>query len=449
MREIITISVGQCGNQIGQAFWKTIAQEHQLTNDGQCLSNNSILKDNLNVYFNETSQRYIPRAILVDLESGVLDNIRQSNIGKLFKPDNYSNAYASAGNNWGAGFYTAGAEQADEVVDLIRRESEQAESIQGFQFIHSLGGGSGSGFGTLLISKMKEEFSDKMLSTFSVFPSPKTSDVVVEPYNATLSIHQLIENTEEVFTIDNEALFDICTKQLKISNPSFDDLNQLVADVMSGVTSSLRFPGQLNSDLRKLAVNLVPFPRLHFFLTSNVPITSNLSSNYQQLTVSELTNQMFSKKNVFAACDPSQGKYLAASAIFRGENISTREVDTQMALIQSKFSNYFVPWIPNNIKSSICNVAPKKELPISGTFIANTTAIQEVFKRIAHQFHQMFKKKAFIYSYIDQGMDEMEFTEAEANLNDLINEYIQYQEATIEDDYGGNGDENVEEQMEP
>jgi tubulin beta len=96
-----------------------------------------------------------------------------------------------------------------------------------------------------------------MMATFSVVPSPKVSDTVVEPYNATLSVHQLVENSDATFCIDNEALYDICKGTLKLSNPSYGDLNHLVSTVMSGVSTSLRFPGQLNSDLRKMAVNLV------------------------------------------------------------------------------------------------------------------------------------------------------------------------------------------------
>lgn len=90
----------------------------------------------------------------------------------------------------------------------------------GFQVCHSLGGGTGSGMGTLLISKIREEYPDRMMLTFSVFPSPKVSDTVVEPYNATLSVHQLVENADECMVLDNEALYDICFRTLKLATPS-------------------------------------------------------------------------------------------------------------------------------------------------------------------------------------------------------------------------------------
>jgi len=118
------------------------------------------------------------------------------------------------------------------------------------------------------------------MSTYSVIPSPKVSDTVVEPYNATLSVHQLVENADQCFALDNEALYDICFRTLKLENPSYNDLNHLIANAITGTTCSLRFPGQLNCDLRKLAVNMVPFPRLHFFLVGFAPLTSVNAEKY-------------------------------------------------------------------------------------------------------------------------------------------------------------------------
>merc|ERR1712149_145274 len=151
-------------------------------------------------------------------------------------------------------------------LDETRKEVENCDCPQGFQICHSLGGGTGSGMGTLTLLKLRDAYPDRIMCTFSVYPSPKVSDTVVEPYNATLSVHQLVENADEVMVIDNEALYDICFRTLKLTTPTYGDLNHLVSAAMSGITCCLRFPGQLNSDLRKLAMNLIPFPRLHFFM---------------------------------------------------------------------------------------------------------------------------------------------------------------------------------------
>lgn len=130
-----------------------------------------------------------------------------------------------------------------------------------------------------------------------------------------------------------------------------------------------------------------------------------------------------------------------------------KEVDEQMLNVQNKNSSYFVEWIPNNVKTAVCDIPPRG-LKMSATFIGNSTAIQvwdiwvvsllikyfenfhasqELFKRISEQFTAMFRRKAFLHWYTGEGMDEMEFTEAESNMNDLVSEYQQYQEATAEE----------------
>jgi len=171
-----------------------------------------------------------------------------------------------------------------------------------------------------------------------LFPSPKVSDTVVEPYNATLSVHQLVENADVVQVVDNEALYDICFRTLKLTTPTYGDLNHLVCAAISGVTTCIRFPGQLNSDLRKMAVNLIPFPRLHFFMIGFSPLTSRGSQQYRALTVPELTQQAFDAKNMMCAADPRHGRYLTSSLVFRGR-MSTKEVDEQMLNVQNKNSS--------------------------------------------------------------------------------------------------------------
>ena len=80
---------------------------------------------------------------------------------------------SGAGNNWAKGHYTEGAELIDQTLDQLRKEAEGCDCLQGFQLTHSLGGGTGSGMGTLLNSKIREEYPDRMMVTFSIFPSPK------------------------------------------------------------------------------------------------------------------------------------------------------------------------------------------------------------------------------------------------------------------------------------
>ena len=244
--------------------------------------------------------KYVPRAILVDLEPGTMDSVRSGPFGQIFRPDNFVFGQSGAGNNWAKGHYTEGAELVDSVLDVVRKEAESCDCLQGFQLTHSLGGGTGSGMGTLMISKIREEYPDRsvividlnvlclfcsavtfikqpcfcrIMNTFSVVPSPKVSDTVVEPYNATLSVHQLVENTDETYCIDNEALYDICFRTLKLTTPTYGDLNHLVSATMSGVTTCLRFPGMFYL-IKLFFMSLLLNPKVIYCLTLFMVATS-------------------------------------------------------------------------------------------------------------------------------------------------------------------------------
>jgi tubulin beta len=512
-------TVGQCGISTGSNFWRVLLDEHGISTVGTIKDdngsniNNSEQLHGINVMFREggestNRQQYIPRALFFDLDPGSVDRLRASSLGRLFSPDNIANGNAGAGNNWAMGHYTNGAEMMEAILDATRLEVEKCDCFQGFQFTHSIGGGSGGGMGTLLISKLREEFPDRIISAYSVVPSPKVSDTAVEPYNAVLTWHQLTENCDACFTIDNEALFDICYRSLAIPKPNFSDLNLLISSVMSGVTCCLRYPSLLNSDLRKLAVNLVPFPRLHFFISSFAPIKSrdgmvlhtrpptpeldatasvgtgdigsntlvgaaaadsssgdissdgvavssgNTASNIIPCVsyVSQLTQDLFSSKSMLCAADPRHGRYLSCSVTYRGWQLSSKEIDHEVSNMIDRNSQHFVEWIPNNCKTSLCNVGMKQPVTSSTSrsssastssvrttsyLVGNTTALQEMCSRLSSQFSALFRRKAFLHHYTGEGMDEMEYTEAESNINDLITEYQQYQDAQIDDDNDG------------
>lgn len=432
MREIIHLQLGACGNHIGTKFWEVICDEHGVDPLGRYHGESDLQLERINVYFDEaTGGRFVPRALLVDMEPGPLDQVRGGPFGHVFSPENFVSGRAGCSNNWAKGFFTDGAEYSNMVFEKARRMAESCDLIQGFQITHALGGGTGSGMGCLLLQQLRDEFGDRMLCTFSVIPSPRVSDVVVEPYNAVLTLKHLVYLADHVYMLDNEALLDLCQRSLKLSTPTYGDMNHLISCVMSGVTTSFRFPGQLNGDLRKLAVNMVPFPRLHFFVPGFVPLTSRGNQPYRAITVPDLTRQMWDANNMMCALDPRNGRYLTAAAIFRGR-LSTKEVDEQMANIQTKNSRYFVEWIPNNVKTVMCDIPPRG-LKMSATFLGNTTAMQEVVKRTVEQFNALLRRKAFLHWYTGEGMEESEFHSAEDEMRDLISEYQQYQDIPVEE----------------
>jgi len=307
---------------------------------------------------------------------------------------------------------------------------------------HSVGGGTGSGFASLLLEHLSNDYPKKAKLDFCVYPSPHVATSVVEPYNSVLSTHALLEHTDVAFLLDNEAIYDICRKNLDIPRPTYTHLNRVVAQVVSTLTSSLRYEGSLNVDMNEYQTNLVPYPRIHFLAASYAPLVSTNKSSTQRMSVSEITNAAFEPENMLVKCDPRKHKYIATCLMYRGDVVSKEITDTVTAL-KNKPTVQFVDWVPTGFKCGINHqkptVIPGSELAQTNRavcMLANTTAISEVFARIDRKFDLMFEKRAFVHWYVGEGMEEGEFIEAREDLAALEKDYAELASDNVEEDAG-------------
>jgi tubulin alpha len=155
----------------------------------------------------------------------------------------------------------------DHVLDRIRKLADQCSGLQGFLVFRSFGGGTGSGFTALLMERLSVDYGKKSKLEFAIYPAPQISTAVVEPYNSLLTTHNTMAHADCSFIVDNEAIFDICRKNLEVSRPNYPNLNRLIGQIVSSITASLRFEGALNVDLTEFQTNLVPFPsKFSFFI---------------------------------------------------------------------------------------------------------------------------------------------------------------------------------------
>ncbi|PIK61258.1 alpha tubulin [Apostichopus japonicus] len=255
MRECLSLHIGQAGVQIGNACWELFCLEHGIQPDGQMPSDKTIGggDDSFNTFFSETGAgKHIPRAVYVDLEPTVIDEVRTGTYRQLFGPEQLITGKEDAANNYARGHYTVG---------------RSLHWITGFLVYHSFGGGTGSGFTSLLSERLSVDYGKKTKIEFAIYPAPQVSTAVVEPYNSILTTHTTLEHTDCAFMVDNEAMYDICRRNLDIERPTYTNLNRLIGQIVSSITASLRFDGALNVDLGEFQTNLVPYPRIHFRCT--------------------------------------------------------------------------------------------------------------------------------------------------------------------------------------
>ncbi|KAH8056746.1 hypothetical protein JL721_9864 [Aureococcus anophagefferens] len=266
MRECICIHIGQGGIQGGNACWELFCLEHGIQPDGQMPSDKTIGggDDAFNTFFSETGAGK-------HIISGKED----------------------AANNYARGHYTIGKEIVDLVLDRIRKLCGQLRASRASSRSTRTGGGTGSGLGSLILERLSVDYGRKSSSPSASRRrrrSPRRRRAVqLRALGLTRS-----SNTDVTFCLDNEALYDVCRRNLDIERPTYTNLNRLFAQVASSLTASLASTAPRRHHGVPDQPRALPAHPLHAHVVR--PVISAEKAYHEQLSVAEITNSSSSPR---------------------------------------------------------------------------------------------------------------------------------------------------------
>ncbi|KNC48695.1 tubulin [Thecamonas trahens ATCC 50062] len=478
VRELITIQVGQCGNQVGCRFWDLALAEHSKAAEEagggrERERAGPVYDDALSSFFTNVDSRsgrrldvgsrlasLRARAVLVDMEEGVVNSIAASPLGELFEAKQFITDQSGSGNNWAHGHAMYGPQYADALAESIRVQAEACDSLQSFFSLHSMGGGTGSGLGTFILNLLADEYPSVYRFTTAVFPSPD-DDVVTSPYNSVLAAAQLVEHADCVLPLENASLLSILSRIEVDLTPrerarrkadsaltdapdyasdssasssayvagtggavkkkkarAFDKMNNIAARLLLNLTASMRFEGSLNVDLNEVTMNLVPFPRLHFLLSSLTPLYSLADVALPPRALNQMFSDAFAPAHQLTSVDPRVGAYLACGLMVRGDVLMS---DIRRNIDRMKPRLNFAYWNQEGWKVGLCATPPigqKRSL----LTLANHTGMATMFDGLRARFLKLYARKVYIHHYTKY-IEQEAFTQALETVEAMISDY--------------------------
>lgn len=416
MGSIITLHVGQCGNQIGAEYWDKLCVEHKVLNKSNVELRNTLKDDRKDTFFYESSNgKYFPRALLIDLEPRVVSSVVNSREG-VFSSDSLwvSSEGGGAGNVWARG-YQRGKDNAEPLIDALQREAESSDNLDGFIMFHSIGGGTGSGLGSFLLESIRDTMEKKIIQTVSILPNnEEISDAVVQPYNVVLTLRRLIECSDNVIVMDNGALTRAAGEGGRL-NANFIQINRYAAGVVAAETGPIRFPGSRFSDLSSLVALSAPFKGCHFLVPSYLPF------NYsRRISCTDMQRRLFMHRSQLVCFEESEANCLIAAVNIMG-NTSLEEAEKSMHRLRAKGGIRFSPGVPGSVQIGL------SRSPVSGRtglLLSNTTGFARALHKNISQYDRLRKRNAFldVYRREDPGIEE-ELDSAREAVQTVIDTY--------------------------
>ncbi|KFO95062.1 Tubulin delta chain, partial [Calypte anna] len=236
---IVTLQLGQCGNQIGHELFSAICGDvhgtHGLCSKKENESYHDACKERF--FSEEESQVPVARAVLVDMEPKVINQtLSTAARSGYWRYDEHSHfcQKQGSGNNWANGYSIHGPRHKEAIMNLVQREAEKCDRLGGFFTIMSMAGGTGSGLGAFVTQCLRDAFPTSFILNHIIWPYG-TGEVIVQNYNSVLTLSRLYQSSDALLVHENDAIHKICAQLMNIKQISFRDVNQVIAHQLGSV----------------------------------------------------------------------------------------------------------------------------------------------------------------------------------------------------------------------
>mmetsp|Transcript_9190 Transcript_9190/g.14514 ORF Transcript_9190/g.14514 Transcript_9190/m.14514 type:complete len:435 (+) Transcript_9190:2-1306(+) len=425
-KQIINITIGQCGIGVGLDFFKQASIQHKIDPNGRELNLNSdTLLENKEILFRETEcGKFFPRCILLDLEPRAQINIDINCQKNFLDSRNIITESFGTGNSWSKGFQS-GINLESKIEEIVRKEIERCSNGCNISLFHSIGGGTGSGLGCSVIELLNDLYPEVSLSSHCVIPNQSAvSDVVVQPYNSILSFRWLKEYCDNVFLYENESIEKILNQKLIKNKTSNKQINPIIANVSCTMSYNLRFPkARFLASVQQQNI-YSPIPGLHFFFTSIFPLFIP-SVNLDNYRVGKEKLEYYNE-NLSIPVNLKKGKLISSNWYEEKDFFRDRRESKQSFNFEAVRDNV-IDWAPVPIIPNFRSMQGKNKTEIScNMMIMNHSAVLEIFKNTLKKYSALKRRNAFISNYLNgfsvNSILQL-FEESKLCLEDLINDY--------------------------
>lgn len=427
---ILTLGFGQCGNQVLNSLFQYIYEDvkyYDRPGYPKQFHNEDYENEALNKWFRVSKTgKLFTRSILVDSECKVIDSINNNPSftyqRKVMKP------IGGASNNWAHGYSEVAANLVDDVMCEIRKELEYCDQTPGFLSLQSSSGGTGSGVGSYVLERIRDEYPTKPISCGLVLPY-EHGELVTQHYNTILTLRKLYDACDVCFLFQNEQLQGLIERVLKQNKIDFADLNKLIAQKIASV-----FQPAGDNQMWNIVDHVVPHAGYKLAHIKCSPYTSRLSMRYE--TGLKWTELIVHAKQMLRASTNFdwEAKY-ASSSVRAGANdylkvlsnlLITRGKCEQsgIKITSLEDKSFYVNWIP--VESRLKHFHQNRPLygePRNMTLVTNNSSMYRDIEKIVDQAWNMFSYNASIHQYAKYGIEKMDFDETFIKVENIIKNY--------------------------